>query len=192
MIENFTSEQLAQRIQIYQQQHKETAEALLKDQGQLVPPFLTVLGYVKEVNDFKQFNIEIHPLFFRNSDTKTLFIQEFLPMNLQKMLENGITPTALSISMEANMRMGTPGESVDKIMSMEPQEIIMHSFETLTTSTAEIFKILKSDTKVVNEDGDIIDDITLELVNPGKDGETPQVEGPFANILQKFSAKVTS
>lgn len=181
-----SNEQLTERIQSYQQEHKNTAEKIIKDNGSLMPPFLTLLVYSDTEETFKQIHVGIPEIFFTNATAKRLFINEFVPANLEAMLKQGMIPTALTISMEANMRMGEKGDNVDDIMNKKPMDILLHSFETLSESRMEMLQILKSDVQVVNEHGDVVDDITLEPLPVGDENNTPTIEGPFANILQRF------
>lgn len=184
MIENLSAEELLQEITNYQKDHKELAEKALTEMGELTPPLMTVLVYNNEISNFQYLNVPIDPMFFQNKEAKTIFVEKVLPENFQIMFDRGLLPTALSMSMEASMRKGEPGKSLEEMMDAEPIDILIHSFETIENSTVEIFKMTRKELKVVNSEGDVIDEFELEKLDMN-DGAA-EMGGLFANILKKF------
>ena len=186
MIDQLTEDIIRKEVADYQDSHKEIAIKALKRFGNLIPPILTVLVYNTEEKDFTYLILPVDPNFFSSKPAKEFFINHVVPENLERMVEQHLIPTALSMSMEATMKMGDKNSSIEDVMENgTPVDVLMHSFETLNGTTVELYKMEKTDTQVVNEDGDVINDYNLELLDVGK-GETPQVEGIFANILMRF------
>jgi hypothetical protein len=152
--------------------------------GELIPPVMTVLVYNTEISNFQYLSIGIDSKFFSSKEAKVMFIEQIIPDNLKRMVQQKLLPTALSMSMEATMRMGKPGMSMEQMFDEPPTDILIHSFETPENSTVEIFKMLRKDVKVVNSEGDVIDEFELERVELSE-GD-PEMRGLFANVLKKF------
>jgi len=187
MIEHLSADDLLLEIRNYQKAHKEVAEKSLRETGELTPPIMTVLVYNNEIAEFQYLFIGVDGMFFSSKEAKTIFVEHVIPENLDRMVAQNLLPTALSLSMEASMRMGTPEMSVEEAMEQPPTDILIHSFETPENSSVEIYKMLRKDVKVVNSEGNVIDEFELEKFDA--EGE-PQVGGLFTNILKKFYEKL--
>lgn len=184
MIDFLNPDDLLKEITDYQAQHKELAEKALQQLGELSPPVMTVLVYNTEISNFQYLSIGIDSVFFASKEAKIAFVEQIIPDNLKRMVQQHLLPTALSMSMEATMRMGKPGMSMEQMFEEPPTDILIHTFETPEHSTVEMYKMLRKDVKVVNSDGDVIDEFDLERVELSE-GD-PEMRGLFANILKNF------
>ena len=184
MIDHVSAEDLATEIRDYQQHHKTSAEKMLRNEGFINPPFFTVLVYNNELEDFQYLAVPVDPQFFANKEGKAFFVQDVVPHNLQRMIDQKLMPVALTMTMEASMRIGDPNMSIEEVMKGDPTDILMHSYDTVEGSQVQILKMIRKDVKVVNPDGDVIDDFELEEFKMGD--ENTEMGGLFANVLKKF------
>lgn len=184
MIDHVSAEDLAREIKDYQQQHKILAETMLRDEGFINPPVLTVLVYNNAQDDFQYLAVPVENEFFASKEAKAMFVQDVVPHNLQRMIDQKLMPVALTMTMEASMRIGDPNMSIEEVMSKDPTDILIHSFDTVEGSQVQILKMIRKDVKVVNSDGDVIDDFELEEFKMGD--ENAEMGGLFANVLKKF------
>jgi hypothetical protein len=190
MIIKITDEELQKRIQQYQTDHISSVETMFEKHGN-INPFMTVLAYHDQEENFRQIHVPIPGMLFSSPTTKQILVEELIPLNLEGMVREHLVPVALSISMEANMRTSKNMDiSVDDMMKLDPEDILVHQLETLTGSKHVIYRVIKGDEMVVNEDGDLVDQKTLERFKATDDEDDIEVEGMFTNLLKKFHKKL--
>lgn len=131
-------------------------------------------------------HIMIPPEYMESEESKDEFVDEKLP-DLFKVLKENFKPYAIGWSAEAWMRV------VNKNFDVEKQdwkavpikkEVVIFSLETENNSETIIYNI-KRNGKKVTKDGDIIDDVTLELDEESIDAGTT-ARGRFTGLFRTF------
>ena len=131
-------------------------------------------------------HIMIPPEYMDSEDSKDEFVDEKLP-DLFKVLKKDFKPYAIAWTAEAWLRV------VDKDFDVEKQnwksvpikkEVVIFSIETENNSETIIYNI-KRNGKKVTKDGDIIDDVALEIDEDLKDTGA-SAGGRFTGLFRTF------
>jgi hypothetical protein len=138
----------------------------------------------------KEFTVIIVPVpegVLNSANSKDLFAK-MIPTLFDDIYERGLEPLCYSWSSEAWLRKGNKNEGIpDNWQDLPKIEVLMTTFETKDSSIMDIYNI-KREGKIANEDGNLIDCISLEK---NLDFEKPdgEIEGRFGNVFKTYMQK---
>jgi hypothetical protein len=150
-------------------------------------PIINILA--KNTAD-KELNVIMVPIpsdALENDDAKEVFAK-IIPKLFDELYERGFEPLCYSWSSEAWLRKANKDEGVpDDWKSLPKVEVLMTTFETKDYSIMEIH-VIKREGKIADEDGNLIDCISLEK-DPELNMSEGQVEGRFGNVFKTYMQK---
>lgn len=159
------------------------AKSLARNGG--LDPVIIVLA--KHIVD-KEFTVLIVPIpndALKNNEAKQIFAQ-VIPTLFDKMYDDDLEPICYSWSSEAWLRKVDKDKGIpDNWNDVPKTEALITSFETKDSCTMEIHTIIREG-KIANEDGDLIDCISLEKDPELNSGGDQEMEGRFGNVFKNY------
>lgn len=150
-------------------------------------PMINVLAKNTEDKEFTVIIVPIPPDALENDDSKKVFAK-IIPRLFDEIYERGFEPLCYSWSSEAWLRKGNKDKGVpDDWKSLPKIEVLMTTFETKDSSIMDIHTI-KREGKIADEDGELIDCISLEK-DPELNMSDGTVEGRFGNVFKSYIEK---
>lgn len=127
-------------------------------------------------------------------EEKNAFFGLAIPQAFAKFRADNITPLCFSSVYEAWLRIADnrdensskPEISQAELASLPKKEVLMVNFQTLTTTTAEIYEMLRPDGQAVNVDGELVEQVTLELLRSLTEEHPKEVSGRFMNVFRHY------
>jgi hypothetical protein len=165
----------------------------MQDMGGLFP-HITVLGVHKEDKEQQAIiHIPIPDEFMESDERKDVFVDEIVP-RLAEELNKKFIPSAVAWASEAWMRTAKRDEvdfeKVDYKTLPIRKEVLIIVIESDNSQESLLYEI-KRQGKIVNEEGNMVDQIELEEITDyfGTADATPdKSEGRFSGLFKKFAA----
>lgn len=150
-------------------------------------PMINIFAKNAVKKEFTVIELPIPEDALENNDTKEVFAQ-VIPTLFDEMYKNDLEPLCYSWSSEAWLRKGNKDEGVPEDWRELPKiEVLMTTFETKDSSIMDIHTI-KREGKMADENGDLIDCISLEK-DPELNMADGTVEGRFGNVFKTYMQK---
>lgn len=160
----------------------------MTDKGEL-PPIGAAMLYDKVSETFEVGFIPVPNQFLQSAETKDYLADKLFP-SIFKSMEHGDFKEIVmfSWSTEIWIRQATKPQVPENWKDLPKVEGVMIHLETKDNCEV-IVKLVEREGNVVNEDGELIDKITL-VDHPGfsgtMDGNTGSVEGRFSRVLRNY------
>jgi hypothetical protein len=152
-----------------------------------VDPMINILAKNTVEKEFTVIIVPIPGDALKNVGNKEAFA-EIIPMLFDEMFKNDLEPLCYSWSSEAWLRKGDKEEGIPEDWRELPKiEVLMTTFETKDSSIMDIHTI-KREGKMADENGDLIDCISLEK-DPELNMADGTVEGRFGSVFKTYMEK---
>lgn len=160
-----------------------------------IEPCITVMG--KHLDDDKEalVHIPIPSKYMKSEDRKDEFVDTVIP-EIAKKLKDMFSISVVAWAAEAWMRVTEQSESSteEQLKNWKSipisKEVLIISFDSAETNRTIIMEI-KRNGKVVNSEGELIDDIKLLDIPEFTNSENKEVvEGRFSNLYKKFTEEL--
>lgn len=178
-------EEIDKRIDEFKEEHLHLVVKLMQNFA-FLPPQLSVLVYNNTDSKFTVENYDVPPEYLESETGKNLFLH-VMGLILGKLEDSKQTPICIAWSTEAWIRKSENTEGIPKNWKDLPKEEgVLNYFESEDNSFIVAYNTIREGSRV-NEHGDIIDDIRLELNTEISENKslTP-IEGRFSNLFKKY------
>lgn len=150
-------------------------------------PMINILAKNTEEKEFTVLIVPIPGDALKNLGNKEAFAK-IIPKLFDEMYERGLEPLCYSWSSEAWLRKGNKEEGIpDNWQDLPKIEVLMTTFETKDSSIMDIH-VIKREGKMADENGDLIDCISLEK-DPELNMAGGEIEGRFGNVFKTYMQK---
>lgn len=174
-----------EKFETLKEEYIEHLKKYMCEAGSLFP-HITIFAEDLDVTNKKPciIHIPIPPEYMKNDDTKDDFVNNIVP-DLFIEIKKKFTPVGIAWAAEAWARIVKTADKLsDADIKKTPikKEVILISIETIDTSESLIYNI-KRNGKQVTEDGDIVDNINLELA---EESGSHLNGGRFSGLFELF------
>lgn len=156
----------------------------MQDMGGVLPS-ISILGINKEDGKNSIINVIVPGEYLSSPDGKDQFMSKHLPKIVIE-IKAKFTINAVAWASEAWMRVGEKDDTIETVQGNPKKEVLFINIETENKNDLNIYEIKRTG-KVVNRDGDLIDQIELLELDEFKDNTPEAVNGRFSGLYKMFT-----
>lgn len=166
------------------QGYLELITQILTDQGG-IDPSISVLGVHKTDGKNAIVHVLIEEKFMKDDESKDRFVDEMIPQ-IAKEVRKQFDITAVAWASEAWLRKADKDKPLPADWKALPKtEVLFITIESAEHNDASVMEIIRKG-KMVNEDGELVDDITLVPL-PEFSEAMEESAGRFTGLYKKFT-----